>query len=37
MAAYGRALDFGCKAYVLTTLYTSKTILGMYVSMRLAI
>lgn len=37
MTAYGRALDFGCKAYVLTTLYTSKTILGMYVSMRLAI
>lgn len=25
MAAYGRALDFGCKAYVPTTLYTSKT------------
>ena len=37
MTAYCRALDFGCKAYVLTTLYTSKTILGMYVSMRLAI
>ena len=37
MAAYGRALDFGYKTYVLTTLYTSKTILGMYVSMRLAI
>lgn len=37
MTAYGRALDFGCKAYVPTTLYTSKTILGMYVSMRLAI
>lgn len=37
MTAYCRALDFGCKAYVPTTLYTSKTILGMYVSMRLAI
>ena len=37
MTAYGRALDFGYKTYVLTTLYTSKTILGMYVSMRLAI
>lgn len=37
MTAYCRALDFGCKAYVLTTLYTSKTILDMYVSMRLAI
>ena len=37
MTAYGRALDFGCKAYVPTTLYTSKTILGMYVSVRLAI
>lgn len=28
MTAYGRALDFGYKTYVLTTLYTSKTILG---------
>lgn len=37
MTAYCRALDFGYKTYVLTTLYTSKTILGMYVSMRLAI
>lgn len=25
MTAYGRALDFGYKTYVLTTLYTSKT------------
>ena len=25
MTAYCRALDFGCKAYVPTTLYTSKT------------